>query len=263
MGAWAARASWTSEPLGRCKMRAGMGACGDRGCRLQRRGGFGVLSDRHLERASPASPLCCLLLGRMGSSACVSFDSCMFRLSQQAVHSQTGWPAAANQTFVAVAHGCMQKCAQLLLTLDNLANRSQYLNARTTFTELLAYGVVPIVNENVSGAARAARGRARLVAATCSLWHLHGYLPRCRMLLPPRSTPLREYSYLRTRKDETANTHHRLNASRFHPCTSRTGHGGSSGAALRRQRHAVCAGGGAGAGGLAVPAHRRGLPLHG
>eukprot|EP00198_Chlamydomonas_reinhardtii_P002227 XP_001691563.1 glutamate 5-kinase [Chlamydomonas reinhardtii] len=40
------------------------------------------------------------------------------------------------------------KCAQLLLTLDNLANRSQYLNARTTFTELLAYGVVPIVNEN-------------------------------------------------------------------------------------------------------------------
>ncbi|KAG2438154.1 hypothetical protein HXX76_005762 [Chlamydomonas incerta] len=40
------------------------------------------------------------------------------------------------------------KCAQLLLTLDNLANRSQYLNARTTFIELLAYGVVPIVNEN-------------------------------------------------------------------------------------------------------------------
>ncbi|PNG99833.1 putative glutamate 5-kinase, partial [Tetrabaena socialis] len=39
-------------------------------------------------------------------------------------------------------------CAQVLLTLDNLANRSQYLNARNTFTELLAYGVIPIVNEN-------------------------------------------------------------------------------------------------------------------
>ncbi|GIL76458.1 hypothetical protein Vretimale_5990 [Volvox reticuliferus] len=39
-------------------------------------------------------------------------------------------------------------CAQVLLTLDNLANRSQYLNARNTFTELLAYGVVPVVNEN-------------------------------------------------------------------------------------------------------------------
>uniref|UniRef100_A0A7S0RM90 PUA domain-containing protein n=1 Tax=Chlamydomonas leiostraca TaxID=1034604 RepID=A0A7S0RM90_9CHLO len=40
------------------------------------------------------------------------------------------------------------RCAQVLLTLDNLANRAQYLNARNTFTELLAYGVVPIVNEN-------------------------------------------------------------------------------------------------------------------
>ncbi|GLC33265.1 hypothetical protein PLESTB_000353000 [Pleodorina starrii] len=39
-------------------------------------------------------------------------------------------------------------CAQVLLTLDNLANRSQYLNARNTFAELLAYGVVPVVNEN-------------------------------------------------------------------------------------------------------------------
>ncbi len=46
-------------------------------------------------------------------------------------------------------HTRLQKCAQLLLTLDNLANRSQYLNARTTFIELLSYGVVPIVNENV------------------------------------------------------------------------------------------------------------------
>ncbi|KXZ50921.1 hypothetical protein GPECTOR_14g168 [Gonium pectorale] len=41
-----------------------------------------------------------------------------------------------------------QTCAQVLLTLDNLANRSQYLNARNTFTELLAYGVIPVVNEN-------------------------------------------------------------------------------------------------------------------
>lgn len=37
----------------------------------------------------------------------------------------------------------------MLLTLDNLANRGQYVNARNTFTELLAYGVVPIINENV------------------------------------------------------------------------------------------------------------------
>eukprot|EP00879_Flechtneria_rotunda_P011759 GHRR01012282.1.p1 GENE.GHRR01012282.1~~GHRR01012282.1.p1 ORF type:complete len:380 (+),score=137.77 GHRR01012282.1:639-1778(+) len=39
-------------------------------------------------------------------------------------------------------------CAQVLLTLDNLADRSQYINARNTFTELLAYGTIPVVNEN-------------------------------------------------------------------------------------------------------------------
>lgn len=39
-------------------------------------------------------------------------------------------------------------CAQVLLTLDNLANREQYLNARNTFNELLEMGVVPVVNEN-------------------------------------------------------------------------------------------------------------------
>jgi hypothetical protein len=39
----------------------------------------------------------------------------------------------------------------VLLTLDNLADRSQYLNARNTFTELLRYGAIPVVNENVGG----------------------------------------------------------------------------------------------------------------
>lgn len=43
----------------------------------------------------------------------------------------------------------LQSCAQVLLTLDNFANRSQYLNARSTFQELLKFGVIPIVNENV------------------------------------------------------------------------------------------------------------------
>lgn len=40
------------------------------------------------------------------------------------------------------------KCAQVLLTLDNLANRSQYICAKNTFEELLRLGAVPIVNEN-------------------------------------------------------------------------------------------------------------------
>ena len=42
----------------------------------------------------------------------------------------------------------VQTCAQVLLSLGNLASRIQYLNASNTFTELFSYGTVPIVNEN-------------------------------------------------------------------------------------------------------------------
>jgi glutamate 5-kinase len=38
--------------------------------------------------------------------------------------------------------------AQVLLTRDDLADRRRYLNARNTFSALLALGVLPIVNEN-------------------------------------------------------------------------------------------------------------------
>lgn len=38
--------------------------------------------------------------------------------------------------------------AQVLLTHDDLRNRRRYLNARATLTELLAYNVLPVVNEN-------------------------------------------------------------------------------------------------------------------
>ena len=38
--------------------------------------------------------------------------------------------------------------AQILLTHDDVADRSRYLNARSTLRELLSLGVVPVVNEN-------------------------------------------------------------------------------------------------------------------
>ncbi len=38
--------------------------------------------------------------------------------------------------------------AQVLLTGDDLANRLRFLNARATLDALLAYGVVPVINEN-------------------------------------------------------------------------------------------------------------------
>lgn len=40
------------------------------------------------------------------------------------------------------------KTAQVLLTHDDLADRTRYLNARTTLITLLELGVVPIINEN-------------------------------------------------------------------------------------------------------------------
>lgn len=41
-----------------------------------------------------------------------------------------------------------QQIAQVLLTRDDLLDRRRYLNARNTLEALLAYGVIPIVNEN-------------------------------------------------------------------------------------------------------------------
>uniref|UniRef100_A0A7R9VL17 Aspartate/glutamate/uridylate kinase domain-containing protein n=1 Tax=Chlamydomonas euryale TaxID=1486919 RepID=A0A7R9VL17_9CHLO len=67
---------------------------------------------------------------------------------------------AKKQALAAIGQGHLMKfwedflhsvgltCAQVLVTLENVSVRGQYLNVRNTFTELLAYGVVPIVNEN-------------------------------------------------------------------------------------------------------------------
>ncbi|RMZ89355.1 hypothetical protein DV736_g3414, partial [Chaetothyriales sp. CBS 134916] len=41
-----------------------------------------------------------------------------------------------------------QPVAQILLTRNDIADRSQYINATNTLTEVLSLGVIPIVNEN-------------------------------------------------------------------------------------------------------------------
>ena len=41
-----------------------------------------------------------------------------------------------------------QPVAQILLTRNDIADRTQYINAQNTLTELLNMGVIPIVNEN-------------------------------------------------------------------------------------------------------------------
>ena len=44
--------------------------------------------------------------------------------------------------------GCGKKVAQILLTSEDLSNRKRYLNARNTLYTLLAWQIVPIINEN-------------------------------------------------------------------------------------------------------------------
>jgi glutamate 5-kinase len=43
-------------------------------------------------------------------------------------------------------HG--KKVAQVLLTREDLSNRTRFLNARNTLQTLLGYGVIPVINEN-------------------------------------------------------------------------------------------------------------------
>lgn len=79
--------------------------------------------------------------------------------------SRLGWrkrPAAVHELQAAAAIGQMglvrayadcfrrygKHTAQVLLTHDDIASRSRYLNARTTLNSLIRLGVIPIINEN-------------------------------------------------------------------------------------------------------------------
>jgi glutamate 5-kinase len=57
---------------------------------------------------------------------------------------QSGLMWAYEKTFA--AHG--RKVAQVLLTREDLSNRTRFLNARNTLQTLLDYDVIPIINEN-------------------------------------------------------------------------------------------------------------------
>jgi glutamate 5-kinase len=57
---------------------------------------------------------------------------------------QSGLMRMYEKTFA----GRGRNVAQVLLTREDLANRSRFLNARNTLSTLLEYGVVPVINEN-------------------------------------------------------------------------------------------------------------------
>ena len=70
----------------------------------------------------------------------------------QALHELQALAAVGQMGLVQVWEQAFQRhgthTAQVLLTHEDVADRRRYLNARTTFRALLAYGVVPVVNEN-------------------------------------------------------------------------------------------------------------------
>lgn len=68
----------------------------------------------------------------------------MHALQAAAAVGQMGLTQAYETVFA--HHGL--KSAQVLLTHDDLADRTRYLNARSTLTTLLELGAVPIINEN-------------------------------------------------------------------------------------------------------------------
>lgn len=68
----------------------------------------------------------------------------MHALQAAAAVGQMGLTQAYENVFA--DHGL--KSAQVLLTHDDLADRSRYLNARITLNTLIELGVVPIINEN-------------------------------------------------------------------------------------------------------------------
>lgn len=81
-------------------------------------------------------------------------------LSKLGLVKKKGMPLSVKQAAAAVGQSSLmwmyektfnvhgKKVAQILLTREDLSNRTRFLNARNTLSALLEYGVVPIINEN-------------------------------------------------------------------------------------------------------------------
>ncbi|MBK1645971.1 glutamate 5-kinase [Thiocapsa imhoffii] len=75
-----------------------------------------------------------------------------WRVRPKALHALQAAAAIGQMGLVRAYEDCFQArghhTAQVLLTRDDLADRSRYLNARSTLRTLLKLGVIPIINEN-------------------------------------------------------------------------------------------------------------------
>ncbi|MFT4861073.1 MAG: glutamate 5-kinase [Pseudohongiellaceae bacterium] len=68
------------------------------------------------------------------------------------IHMQQAAAAVGQMGLIQAYESCFQKhgvrSAQILLTHEDLSDRTRYLNARSTLSTLLEMGVIPVVNEN-------------------------------------------------------------------------------------------------------------------
>jgi len=75
-----------------------------------------------------------------------------FSSRPEEVHLQQAAAAVGQMGLVQAYESCFQQhnvhTAQILLSHEDLSDRTRYLNARSTLTTLLDMGVVPVVNEN-------------------------------------------------------------------------------------------------------------------
>ena len=97
------------------------------------------------------------------------------RLDESQAAAATGQILLAH-AYLEILRGFGLTAAQVLLTIDDSENRRRYLNASATFSTLLGYGAVPVVNENDTVATqelrygdndRLAARVAQMVSADC------------------------------------------------------------------------------------------------
>ncbi len=90
----------------------------------------------------------------------VSSGAIVAGLAKLGLAKKKGMPLSLKQAAAAIGQSSLmwiyektfaehdRKVAQVLLTREDLSNRTRFLNARNTLHTLLEYGVIPIINEN-------------------------------------------------------------------------------------------------------------------
>ncbi len=116
----------------------------------------GLDEDRIERLASDISSI----MGQGREAVLVSSGAIAAGLAKLGLKKTKGMPLSLKQAAAAIGQSGLirvyermfashdKKVAQVLLTREDLSNRTRFLNARNTIQTLLDYGVIPIINEN-------------------------------------------------------------------------------------------------------------------